>query len=251
MKNFDNLHVKSVGNLGEESNKQPSDKKNENDIEFQEIGGAKFNHGSRFKNGTPRWVVVHYTAMPGVGAESCTRSFSRTKRNVSTHFFCDSKGVYRVVDEQHIAWHVGDGKVSQPIKGKNLSHAELAEFGDRKDWRFKLAAENHIVWKNSSSDFKGNSDSFSVDICCIKGNNSTQSVSDQDWNFNPKAVLNAAKTVAYLCRKYKIDLDHVIRHCDATGKPCPRPFVSLLGDSDPTVNDNRWLEFKKMVKEYI
>ena len=63
--------------------------------------------------------------------------------------------------------------------------------------------------------------------------------------------MNAAKTVAYLCKKYNIDLDHVIRHCDATGKPCPRPFVSLSGDKDPNLNDNRWIEFKKMVSEYV
>jgi hypothetical protein len=32
---------------------------------------------------------------------------------------------------------------------------------------------------------------------------------------------------------------------------CPRPFVSLPEDSDPTLNDKRWEEFKDMVKEYL
>ena len=59
---------------------------------------------------------------------------------------------------------------------------------------------------------------------------------------------NTAKTVAYLCNKYNIDLNHVIRHCDATGKLCPSPFVSL---SDDETNDKKWIEFKNSVKSYI
>lgn len=222
-----------------------------NDITFKELKGAKFKYGSKFKNGAPHWIVVHYTAMPGVSARKCTESFANTSKSVSTHFFCDSKEVYRVVDEQHVAWHVCGGQVEQPIKNKKLTNEQLVEYGDRPDWRYKLAAENHIRWINEGADFTGNFDSFSVDICCIKGSTKTMSVKDQDWDFNPKAVVNAAKTVAYLCSKYNIDLNHVIRHGDATGKCCPRPFISLSGDKDLKLNDRRWLEFKNMVKEYI
>lgn len=194
--------------------------KKENDITFKELNGAKFKYGSKFKNGAPHWIVVHYTAMPGVGAQKCTESFARTTKPVSTHFFCDSKEVYRVVDEKHVAWHVCGGQVEQPIKGKKLTNEELVEYGDKYNWRFKLAAENHIRWIKEGEDFTGNYDSLSVDICCIKGSTKTTSVVDQDWDFNPKAVVNAAKTVAYLCKKHNIDLDHVIRHGDATGKAC-------------------------------
>ena len=225
--------------------------KKENDITFKELMGAKFHQGGRFKKGGPHWIVVHYTAMAGVGAEKCTRSFAKTSRAVSTHFFCDSKGVFRVVDEQHIAWHCCGGQVEQPIKGKKLTNEELVEYGDRPNWRFRLAAENHIRWKKEGGDFTGNNDSFSVDLCCIKGNTHSLKATDQDWDLNPKAIVNAAKTVAYLCTKYHIDLNHVIRHADATGKPCCRPFVSLSGDKDPTLNDRRWEEFKQMVAEYL
>lgn len=225
--------------------------KKENDITFKELKGAKFHHGSSFKNGAPHWIVVHYTAMIGVSAEKCTKSFANTTKAVSTHFFCDSKEVYRVVDEQHVAWHVCGGKVEQPFKNRDLSLEELVEYGDQPGWRYRLAAENHIKWKKNNDDFTGNYDSLSVDICCIKKSVKTTSVKDQDWDFNPKAVVNAAKTVAYLCKKHNIDLDHVVRHGDCSGKGCPRPFVSLPGDKDPTLNDRRWLEFKDMVKEYL
>lgn len=202
----------------EKAPKEPE--KKINDITFKELKGAKFHHGRSFKNGAPHWIVVHYTAMPGVSAEKCTKSFANTSREVSTHFFCDSKEVYRCVDEDHVAWHCGGGQVQQPIKNKKLTNEQFIEYGDKENWRFKLAAENHIEWKKNKDDFTGNYDSLSVDLCCIKGSKKTQSVIDQDWDFNPKAVINAAKTVAYLCKKHNIDLDHVIRHGDATGKPC-------------------------------
>ncbi len=217
-----------IGGVEKKENKQEAsikeeDKpviKKENDIKFKELTGAKFKCGGRFKNGAPHWIVVHYTAMIGVGAEKCTKSFANTTKAVSTHFFCDSKEVYRVVDEQHVAWHVCGGKVEQPFKNKDLSLEELVEYGDQPGWRYKLAADNHIKWKKNKDDFTGNYDSLSVDICCIKKSVKTTSVKDQDWDFNPKAVVNAAKTVAYLCKKHNIDLDHVIRHGDATGKAC-------------------------------
>jgi hypothetical protein len=54
--------------------------------------------------------------------------------------------------------------------------------------------------------------------------------------------------------KYKIDIDHVIRHYDATRKACP----GLIGWNDGTIydavtgkstgkknNSNEWLDFKK------
>lgn len=228
----------------------PIQPKKKFDIEFKEISGAKYKQGSRFKN-TPKWIVVHYTAVIGASASSCAKSYAKTTRSVSTHFFCDSKDIYRVVDEKHIAWHVGDGQVLQPIQGKKLSLEQLIKHGDKSNWRFKTAAENHLKWKSNNDDFKGNSYAFGVDLCTLKTNKKSTSVKDEDWCFNELAIRNAEKCVAYLCHKYNIDLDHVIRHCDATGKPCPRPFVSLSGDKDKTKNDNEWINFKNNVKNIL
>ena len=41
-------------------------------------------------------------------------------------------------------------------------------------------------------------------------------------------------------KKYNIDVDHVIRHYDATRKNCPAPFVS---------DQERWNNFKKKLQE--
>ena len=220
------------------------------EIELKEIKGAKYQQGGRFKS-TPKWIVVHYTAVIGASAKSCATSYSKSTKAVSTHFFCDSKEIYRVVDEKHIAWHVGDGQPVQPIKDKKLTLEELVQYGDKANWRFKLASENHLKWKEQNQDCFGNKESFGVDICTLKKDKTTTSVKDEDWFFNEDAVLNAEKCVAFLCNKYKIDLDHVVRHADLTGKPCPRPFVSLSGDKDKTKNDNNWIKFKENVKSIL
>ena len=207
------------------------------EIEFKEIAGAKYQQGKKFKN-KPTWIVVHYTGIANASSRSCTKSYTRVKNAVSTHFFCDSKEIWRVVDEEHIAWQCGNGQVVQPKKGKDLSLKEIAEFGDVADWRYSLSANNHIKWKEDGNDFLGNSVSFGVDICTTKKNTESNSVKDEDWDFNEKAVDNAAKVVAYLSMKYDIPLSHVIRHADATGKPClpidktevftPNGFKNLL-----------------------
>jgi len=218
-------------------------------IDFKEIKNAKYKNGGKFK-ATPKWIVVHYTAVIGAGAKSCATSYAKTTRAVSTHFFCDSTDIYRCVDEKHIAWHVGNGTVQQPYKDKKLSLQELVEYGDKPNWRFKLAAENHLKWIDNGEDFKGNSTAFGVDLCTLKKNKNSNSATDEDWYFNDGAIKNAQKCVAYLCHKYNIGIDHVIRHADSTGKPCPRPLASLSGDKDKTKNDNLWFDFKRNV-QYI
>lgn len=241
-----NIIENTDGNDTQESSVK-HDEKQKFIIEFKEIKNAKYKNGGKFKD-TPKWIVVHYTAVIGASAESCARSYTKTTRAVSTHFFCDSNDIYRCVDEKHIAWHVGNGTVQQPYKDKKLSLQELVEYGDKPNWRFKLAAENHLKWIDNGEDFKGNGAAFGVDLCTLKKNKNSKSVTDEDWYFSDGAVKNAEKCVAYLCHKYNIDLDHVIRHADATGKPCLRPMVSLSGDKDKTKNDNLWLDFKRNVQ---
>ena len=44
-----------------------------------------------------------------------------------------------------------------------------------------------------------------------------------------ETLFNAAKLVSELCNKYKIPLDHVIRHYDVTGKLCPIYWIDNNG----------------------
>ena len=45
------------------------------------------------------------------------------------------------------------------------------------------------------------------------------------YTITPQTVDRAVELVKYLMAKYGIDVDHVVRHYDVTGKLCPEPWV--------------------------
>ena len=205
----------------------------------------EYAHGSKFKDGQPSWIVVHYTACAGTSAEGMCKAMSKVK-DASSHFYIDSKDICASVPLKYVAWHVCGGKVQQPKKGKELSLETLANY-KADDWRYDLAAKNHLKWQKECDDFKGNYYSIGVDFCVLKKSTKTRKATDADWYFSDGAIENVAKTVAYLANVYKIDDSHIIRHGDATGKLCPRPLISVLPNED---NDSKWEEFKEKVRYY-
>ena len=203
----------------------------------------EYSHGKKFKK-QPTWIVIHYTACINVSAKSMCRAM-KNNTGASSHFYIDEKDIYAAVPLDYIAWHVGDGKCKQPSINKKMSLQELSKYKSS-SWRYDLAASNHLKWQSNNDDFLGNSQSIGVDICVKKKSNKTNSATDTDWYFDERAVDNTAKLVAYLMKKYDIDINHAIRHSDSTGKLCPQPFVW-----PPEVGDREWESFKTKVSEYI
>lgn len=203
----------------------------------------EYAHGKRFKNDYPKWIVVHYTACANVSAKAMCKAM-RKNTGASSHFYIDEKDIFSAVPLEYIAWHVGDGKCKQPNSGYKTSLDELSKYKS-KDWRYDLAASNHLKWQKESNDFLGNSQSIGVDICVKKKSTKTTKATDTDWYFEDKAVDNLAKTVAYLMQTYNIDIDHVIRHGDATGKLCPQCFIFPFEEGD-----KQWELFKERIKSY-
>lgn len=64
---------------------------------------------------------------------------------------------------------------------------------------------------------------------------------DEGGNFNDATYNNCVFLVAHLMNYYHMDMDHLIRHYDVTGKNCPKYFVE---------HPDRWDVFKDYVKEY-
>ena len=205
----------------------------------------EYAHGKKFKS-TPSWIVVHYTACINVGAKAMCKAM-KGNDGASSHFYIDDKDIYQGVPLDYVAWHVGDGKCKQPAAYNKMSLEDLCKFV-AKDWRYDLAAYNHLQWKENGEDFAGNVVSIGVDMCVWKHSKDSKKATDTDWYFKDEAVENLAKTVAYLANKYNISIDHIIRHADATGKLCPRPFVSILSDMN---GDAKWEEFKDKVSDYM
>ncbi len=202
----------------------------------------EYAHGKKFSN-PPTWIVVHYTACVNVSAKSMCKAM-KNNTGASSHFYIDENDICAAVPLKYAAWHVAGGKVKQPKKDKEMSLEELANYKAR-DWRYDLAAKNHLKWISEGDDFKGNYYSIGVDICVCKHSTNSKKATDEDWYFKDSAVDNLAKTVAYLANVYHIDNSHIITHCMATGKICPAPFVW-----PPEIGDRKWESFKAKVSEY-
>ena len=85
----------------------------------------------------------------------------------------------------------------------------------------------HCGSKNPRHPYCRNANSIGVEMC-----NSVGGV--------PEAV--RARTAAFVRQKmkeYGLDVNHVLRHYDVTGKRCPAPWVD---------NPAEWMEFKKMLE---
>ena len=66
------------------------------------------------------------------------------------------------------------------------------------------------------------------------------------WYFTEETQESLVFLVSKLMDEYGIDIDHVIRHFDVTGKICPNPYVKNNG-----LNGNwTWAEFKANLKQY-
>ena len=76
-----------------------------------------------------------------------------------------------------------------------------------------------------------NANSIGIEMCSRKR-------ADGSYYIKPETVANAAALAKDIMQRYGIDIDHVLRHYDVTGKHCPMPWVD-----DPA----QWTAFKDML----
>lgn len=79
-----------------------------------------------------------------------------------------------------------------------------------------------------------NSNSIGVELC--------SDWDGKDYILTDKTLSNAVELVRELMERYDIPIEHVIRHYDVTGKPCPAPMVG--GDKA------EWEKFKEAIVVY-
>lgn len=105
---------------------------------------------------------------------------------------------------------------------------------DKEIWQ--VVEDNDASWAIGADKYytdARNSNSISVEMCCYYMQNGNINVAKE---VEEKVV----ELVKMLMKKYNIDVNHVIRHYDATRKNCPAPFVS---------DTERWNVFKKKLQE--
>lgn len=159
----------------------------------------KRNYGGKRNTNKIKYLILHYTANDGDTDESEARFFKNNIPKASAHYFVDDDSVTQSVPDNYVAWAVGGSK-----------------------W-------NNCKQTGGGSMYKviTNTNSISVEIC--------DTVRDGTYNFSQKTKENVLSFCKVLMLKYGIDINHVYRHFDVTGKSCPAYFV----------DNAKWAEFKK------
>ena len=98
---------------------------------------------------------------------------------------------------------------------------------------FVVGLEGEIIqcvptWEVAYASNERNKDTISIE-CCHP---------DETGKFTEETYQSMVQLTAWLCRKYSLTADTVIRHYDVTGKNCPKYFVE---------NEEAWANFKEDV----
>ena len=102
---------------------------------------------------------------------------------------------------------------------------------------FIVGLEGEIVqcvptWEVAYASNNRNNDTVSIETCHKKS----------DGSYTKETYESMVDLTAWLCEKFQLTEEDVIRHYDITGKNCPKYFVE---------NENAWLEFKTDVKKAL
>lgn len=177
---------------------------------------------------------------------------------------------------KYLAYHFTAGGSSAPGRAIGMKSSwektrkASADFGvdDRDMVQFNPNPKNYYCWSvgDKKNPYSGggklygvakNSNTISIEICSnIKNGADLSTPNHSGWYFTEDALNNAVKLGKILMKKYNIDIDHVVRHYDISGKVCP----GLLGYNDADLydkdgnkigkknNSSDWLKFKERLK---
>lgn len=158
----------------------------------------KRNYGGQRATSKIKYLVIHYTANDGDTDESEARYFKNNIPKASAHYFVDDDSVTQSVPDNFVAYAVGGTKI--------MANVDIG------------GGTMYGVVKNSNS--------ISVELC--------DTIKDGKPTLSEKTKENAIAFIKSLMIKHGIDINHVYRHFDVTGKKCPSYFV-----------DNKaWANFK-------
>ncbi len=102
---------------------------------------------------------------------------------------------------------------------------------------FIVGLEGEIIqciptWEVAYASNERNYDTISIEVCHP----------DETGKFEDATYRSLVQLTAWLCRKYSLSAESVIRHYDVTGKNCPKYFVE---------NEDAWNNFREDVSNAI
>jgi N-acetylmuramoyl-L-alanine amidase CwlA len=159
-----------------------------------------------------KYIALHYTGNDGDHDTANAKYYQRVlEKKASAHYFVDDDSVTQSVKDLTVAYAVG----------ADTKYADCAQTGGGTLW--------HICT---------NANSISIEMCDTSRDGVLQATEE--------TMARAARLTKALMEKYSVDIDHVVRHFDVTGKHCPAYFM------EPTAWElfkNRLREEKTMTKE--
>lgn len=181
---------------------------------------------TRTPNRNIRYIAIHYTAggssAPG-RAIHMKDSWEKSRR-ASADYGVDDRDIVQFNPDptQYACWAVGDKK--NPYSGGGSLYG--------------IATNRNTI---------------SIEICSsLKSGFTPSKPNHRGWYYTDKALDNAVKLTKILMKKYNIDIDHVVRHYDISGKICPGIvgwndgylYSDIGNKTNEKNNSNEWKKFK-------
>lgn len=151
-------------------------------------------HVTKSINRPITYIAIHYTA-GGSSKKGAAINLKKIfqQRSASADFAVDDETMVQFNPDikNYYCWAIGDKKYSN-TKGASF-------YG-------KATNKNTI----------------SIEMCSnLKSGTSAKYANHEGWFFTDKTIQKCVKLVQILMKKYNVDINHVIRHYDVSGKLCP------------------------------
>ena len=163
------------------------------------------NYGNQRKTSDITYIVIHFTANDGDSDEGNANYFAKPlERKASAHYFVDDDSITQSVPDDYVAYSVGGSRYTDCVKtgGGRL---------------YKIAV---------------NRNTLNIEMC--------DTVKDGTVKAQEATIVNTILLVRKKMKEYNIDIDHVIRHFDVTGKHCPAYLM----------DEQEWAKFKARILGY-
>lgn len=177
---------------------------------------------SYYANRPHTWLAFHFTAgltsKKGAARNTATWFANPQNRNGSADFIVDDAEIvqYNADLNNRRCWAVGDDSR-----------------------RFSKGGQLYGIAVNCNT--------ISIEICSNTKSGNIPNANSPDWYFTEASLQNALELGAYLMKKYGIDIDHVVRHYDISGKICP----GVIGWNTNSGSDAEWNKFKARLKQMV
>ena len=157
------------------------------------------------------WIVIHYLGVPNADNENLYGG------GYGGHYYVSRAGkIYKAADPRTaVVWHCGGDLQGS---GGHAYHRICTNYNS-------IGIENGVCYTEDVKSASGDSDK---------------------WYFTQETQESLVWLVSQLMDEYGIDIDHVIRHYDVTGKICPNPYVK----NNSLRTSWTWSEFKERLSNY-